>query len=239
MKYKLLVTLTTLAILSGCANGQKEADIKTPDVTQNTQETPKNEIPKSNDIIPEVVTPKLPETNENKESVPQKELPKEKVIPKVEVPPKSEEPNKVEEHKQVDEPKNNNFISNIEQEIFQKVNEERSKQGIPLLTYNKTMEKYGRIKAKDMGDKGYFAHENPNGELITVQMNKDGVGYNAWGENIAYSTGDINAIATQFMNMWMNSEGHRKNILSDNYTSIGIGISKHGDEIYGVQEFYR
>ena len=67
-----------------------------------------------------------------------------------------------------------------------------------------------------MGDRGYFDHINPEGEYITAQMQRDGVSYKAWGENIAYISGvtDANVLATQFMNNWMNSDGHRKNILS-------------------------
>ena len=72
-------------------------------------------------------------------------------------------------------------------------------------------------------------------------MSNDGVTYRAWGENIAYIGGvsDLNALADQFMTNWMNSQGHRENILSTNFTSIGIGIYKSGDRYYATQEFYK
>ena len=129
----------------------------------------------------------------------------------------------------------------VEQAIYNKVNEERSKAGVPALTYNNTMQKYARIKSQDMGDNNYFSNEDLNGNLITTQMKKDGVSYNAWGENIAYIGGNVSAdaLAEQFMTNWMNSSGHRANILSTNFSSIGVGVYKIGNKVYATQEFYR
>ncbi|MGG7059573.1 CAP domain-containing protein [Clostridium tertium] len=134
-----------------------------------------------------------------------------------------------------------NYIAEIEQAIFQRVNQERTAAGLPALSYNTTMEHYARIKSKDMGDNGYFSHEDQQGNLITVQMKADGVSYRAWGENIAYIQGmnDNSALATKFMDNWMNSSGHRANILSTNFSSIGIGVYKIGNTYYATQEFYR
>lgn len=136
---------------------------------------------------------------------------------------------------------NDKFMAQVEQKIFEKVNEERAKAGVSTLSYNSTMEKYARIKSQDMGDRGYFDHVDPEGNLITVKMQQDGVRYNAWGENIAYIGGvsDADALATQFMKNWMNSQGHRENILSTNFASVGVGVYKSGNRVYATQEFYR
>ena len=133
------------------------------------------------------------------------------------------------------------YMAEVESMIFNKVNEERSKNGLAPLSYNGTMEYYARIKSQDMGDRGYFDHNNPEGELITAQMQRDGVSYSSWGENIAYIGGvsDATTLANQFMTNWMNSSGHRANILSSNFTSIGIGVYKVGNTVYATQEFYR
>ena len=133
-----------------------------------------------------------------------------------------------------------NYIAEIEQDIFQRVNQERTAAGVPTLAYNTTMEKYARIKSKDMGDNGYFSHEDQQGNLITVKMQADGVSYRAWAENIAYIQGaDSNsALANKFMDNWMNSSGHRANILSTSYSSIGVGVYKIGNTYYATQEFY-
>ncbi len=134
-----------------------------------------------------------------------------------------------------------NFSDQIEQLIFTKVNEERAKAGVSTLNYSSLMEKYARIKSQDMGDRNYFDHQNPEGELITSQMDRDGITYRAWGENIAYIGGvtDLNQLAEQFMTNWMNSSGHRANILSENFTSIGVGVYKSGNRYYATQEFYK
>lgn len=133
------------------------------------------------------------------------------------------------------------FSSQIEQLIFTKVNEERVRAGMSTLSYSGLMEKYARIKSQDMGDRNYFDHKNPEGELITAQMDRDSISYRSWGENIAYIGGvsDINELANQFMTNWMNSQGHRENILSPNFTSIGVGVYKAGNRYYATQEFYK
>lgn len=133
------------------------------------------------------------------------------------------------------------YIAEIEQLIFQKVNQERSAAGLSTLAYNNTMQHYARLKSKDMGDRGYFDHANPEGQYITAQMKADGVSYNSWGENIAYISGASgnSALADRFMTNWMNSSGHRANILSTNFTSIGVGVYKIGNTYYATQEFYR
>ena len=141
----------------------------------------------------------------------------------------------------VEDNTNDSFMAQVEQAIYQKVNEERAKAGVSQLSYNSTMEKYARIKSQDMGDNNYFSHEDLSGNLITVKMKADGVSYKSWGENIAYIGGvsDANALAEQFMENWMNSSGHRANILSTNFESIGVGVYKSGNRVYATQEFYR
>ncbi|MCQ2969664.1 MAG: CAP domain-containing protein [Clostridium sp.] len=136
---------------------------------------------------------------------------------------------------------NDQFMAEVEKLIYEKVNEERAKAGLATLSYNTIMEKYARIKSQDMGDNNYFSHEDLNGNLITTQMKNDGVTYKAWGENIAYIGGvsDAAKLAEQFMTNWMNSPGHKANILSTNFSSIGVGVYKIGNKVYATQEFYR
>lgn len=136
---------------------------------------------------------------------------------------------------------NDKFMEQVQAMIFKKVNEERRKAGVSQLSYNSTMEKYAKIKSQDMGDRKYFDHKDPEGNLITAKMKKDGVNYRAWGENIAYIGGvsDANELANQFMRNWMNSPGHRANILSNNFSSIGVGVYKTGNTVYATQEFYK
>lgn len=136
---------------------------------------------------------------------------------------------------------NSSYVAEIEQMIFNKVNEERVKSGVSPLSYSNTMKKYARIKSKDMGVRKYFSHEDPSGQLITAKMKADGVSYNVWGENIAYIGGQLGnaSLANQFMTNWMNSSGHRKNILSSNFKSMGVGVYKIGNTYYATQEFMK
>lgn len=131
--------------------------------------------------------------------------------------------------------------SKIEEQILIRVNTERVTNGLLPLINNNTIQKYARMKSKDMGNRGYFNHKNPEGELITEQMKKDGVEYQSWAENIAYIQGDFSSsiLADNFMNNWMNSQAHRDNILSKDFTSIGIGVYKIGNIYYATQQFHR
>lgn len=145
-----------------------------------------------------------------------------------------------EVHKSIDV--NSNYINEIESEIIRLVNEERAKASVAGLQYNSTMEYYARIKSKDMGDNRYFDHADLNGQLMNTKMKNEGVSYNAWGENIAYiGSANTNSkeLANEFMINWMNSDGHRKNILSTNFESIGVGVYKVGNVYYATQEFYK
>lgn len=135
------------------------------------------------------------------------------------------------------------FMPYVEQLIFDKVNEEREKENIPSLENNQTMNEYARTKSQDMGDRSYFSHENPEGDSMNTFMQQDGVYYQSWGENIAYigdhTNESLEEVAEQFMSNWMNSSGHHENILSTNFSSIGVGVYRVGNRIYATQEFYR
>lgn len=133
------------------------------------------------------------------------------------------------------------FDTKVERLIFEKINEERRKIGIQEYSNNPTMAKYAKEKSKDMGDNGYFDHKDLSGNLITVKMREEGITYTAWAENIAWRTAEENAevVAEEFVKSWMNSTGHKENILSTKYISTGIGVYKNGSKIYATEEFYK
>ena len=208
------------------------------DETPSVPDTPNvDEIPSTPD------TPNVDETPSTPDTPSVDETPSVPDTPSVDEKPSVPDTPVVDETPSVDNgtSTSTNFMAQVEQSIFNKVNEERAKAGVPALTYNTTMEKYARIKSQDMGDNNYFSHEDLSGNLITTQMKKDGVTYRAWGENIAYVGGmtDPNAIADKIMTNWMNSSGHRANILSTNFSSIGVGVYKSGNRVYATQEFYK
>ncbi|MBQ6820208.1 MAG: CAP domain-containing protein [Clostridium sp.] len=136
---------------------------------------------------------------------------------------------------------NDSYICDIETQILELINKERVAAGVPELSHNETMQYYARLKSKDMGDNQYFSHYDLNGGLVKDKILEDGITYKAWGENIAYISNlhDYNELAVRFVNNWMNSESHKENILSTNFTSVGIGVYKIGNTYYATQEFFK
>ena len=121
---------------------------------------------------------------------------------------------------------NNVTLTEDEKEVFNLINEERRKAGISELKIDMEVQNVARVKAKDMVDNNYFSHTSPTYGSPFDMMKKFGISYKTAGENIAGNSSNSGAVKA-----WMNSEGHRANILNSsfNYTGIGIvGSSKYG-----------
>ncbi len=102
-------------------------------------------------------------------------------------------------------------------------NAERYKRGIPMLSTNKILSEIAHAKMLDLVNRQYFAHVSPSGEDVSDLAKKNGYEYVAIGENLAL--GDFTS-SKDVVNAWMNSPGHRKNILSKTYSEIGIAAGK-------------
>ena len=118
-----------------------------------------------------------------------------------------------------------------EQEVIRLVNAERAKAGLPALTEDAVLTRTARMKSQDMRDKGYFDHNSPTYGTPFQLMKSQGVAYRTAGENIAMGYATPAAV----VNAWMNSSGHRANILNASYTRIGIGYVAGGN--YWTQHF--
>ena len=112
--------------------------------------------------------------------------------------------------------------------VLKLVNAERSKQGLQPLTLSSKLTDIATMKSKDMADKGYFEHTSPTYGTPFQMLQDFGVHYSSAGENIAAGQ----QTPEQVMNSWMNSSGHRANILNKSFTEIGIGYYQGGS--YGV-----
>lgn len=108
------------------------------------------------------------------------------------------------------------------------VNQERKKQGLKELTLSKQLTSIATLKSKDMAEKNYFSHTSPTYGTPFQMLQKYGVSYRSAGENIAAGQ----RTAQEVMNSWMNSSGHRANILNSSYTELGVGYYVGGS--YGV-----
>lgn len=121
-------------------------------------------------------------------------------------------------------------------EVLKLVNQERAKVGAPALKLHQGLTDAAVIKSKDMADNNYFSHQSPTYGSPFDLLRSRGISYTAAGENIAAGQSS----AASVMNSWMNSPGHKANILSTNFTHIGIGIYKGGSYgIYHTQLFIR
>ncbi|WP_257348743.1 SafA/ExsA family spore coat assembly protein [Pseudalkalibacillus decolorationis] len=117
-----------------------------------------------------------------------------------------------------------NGVKSLEEQVVDLVNKERAKHGLQPLKANWELSRVARFKSKDMIEKNYFSHTSPTYGSPFQMMKDFGISYRAAGENIAAGQ----STAQEVMNGWMNSDGHRKNILSSRYTEIGVGYAKGG-----------
>ncbi|MBE7013558.1 MAG: SafA/ExsA family spore coat assembly protein [Ruminococcaceae bacterium] len=124
-------------------------------------------------------------------------------------------------------------VSDYEAEVIRLVNEERKKEGLSPLAHNWELSRVARYKSQDMKDKKYFSHQSPTYGSPFEMMKAFGISYRSAGENIAKGQRTPQAV----FNSWMNSSGHRANILNANYTHIGVGYVKDGN--YWTQMFIR
>ena len=116
-------------------------------------------------------------------------------------------------------PSDNSSASADEKELLRLINAERTKNGLSELKFSEELLKVARDKAKDLVDNNYFSHNSPTYGSPFDMMKSYGITYKTAGENIAGNSTLQGAVTA-----WMNSEGHRANILSNAYNYTGIGI---------------
>lgn len=119
------------------------------------------------------------------------------------------------------------------QEVVRLVNVERAKQGLKALAINWELQRVAQLKAKDLTDNNYFSHTSPTYGSPFQMMKSFGIKYSSAGENIAKGQ----RTPQEVMTAWMNSSGHRANILNSSYTQIGVGYDSRSNS--WVQMFIR
>lgn len=118
-----------------------------------------------------------------------------------------------------------------EQEVIRLTNVERAKYGLKPLTEDWELSRVARYKSQDMHDRRYFDHNSPTYGTPFQMMKAFGLSYRSAGENIAMGYRTPQTVVTG----WMNSSGHRANILNSSYTKIGVGYVADGN--YWTQQF--
>ena len=128
-------------------------------------------------------------------------------------------------------PQASEFRTAFENEVISLVNAERAKVGLPALSADSGAVEVAHIRAKEIVQS--FSHTRPDGRSCFTAASDSGVSYRTAGENIAYGY----ATPQQVVSGWMNSEGHRKNILSSSFTKIGVGCYESSGVLYWSQFF--
>lgn len=128
-------------------------------------------------------------------------------------------------------PQVSDTVLSYENEVIRLVNEIRAENKLPPLTANWELSRVARYKSEDMSNNGYFSHTSPTYGTPFQMIRAFGLSYRSAGENIAYGQRTPAAV----VNAWMNSSGHRANILNASYTQIGVGYCASGN--YWTQMF--
>lgn len=117
--------------------------------------------------------------------------------------------------------KNNGDLTSDELEVFNLINAKRTANGLSPLNIDNELQNVARVKAKDMVDNNYFSHNSPTYGTPFNMMKNFGITYKTAGENIAGNSSNQGAVEA-----WMNSEGHRANILNSSYNYTGVAVVK-------------
>ncbi|WP_226602630.1 CAP domain-containing protein [Bacillus cereus] len=184
-------------------------------------------------VVTEQPTAK-PETQKPAEQKPVEQKPAEEVQKPAEQKPaennNTQKPaeQKPAEQKPAEEAKS---LSEFEQRVVELTNAERAKQGLSALKIDTELSKVARIKSEDMQKNNYFDHNSPTYGSPFDMMKKFGISYTSAGENIAQGQ----RTPEEVVQAWMNSAGHRANILNNGFTHIGVGYVESGN--YWTQQF--
>lgn len=122
-------------------------------------------------------------------------------------------------------------VTDFEGEVIRLCNEIRKQNGLSTLSENWELSRVARYKSRDMHDKGYFSHTSPTYGSPFEMMKNFGISYRTAGENIAKGYRTPQAV----VDGWMNSAGHRANILNASFKQIGVGYDADGN--YWTQMF--
>lgn len=110
-------------------------------------------------------------------------------------------------------------MNSDEKEVFDLINKQRTNNGLAALKNDSEVQRVARIKAQDMVDNNYFSHTSPTYGSPFDMIKSFKISYKTAGENIAGNSSNSSAVTA-----WMNSSGHKANILNSNFNYTGIGV---------------
>ena len=145
--------------------------------------------------------------------------------------PQISDPNRIYPGQVLTIPQPDDKVSSYEAQVIRLVNEIRQENGLQPLTANWELSRVARYKSQDMKDRSYFSHTSPTYGTPFQMIRAFGLSFRTAGENIAKGYATPQAV----VNGWMNSSGHRANILNASYKQIGVGYVAQGN--YWTQMF--
>ncbi|HIY13572.1 MAG TPA: transporter [Candidatus Agathobaculum merdipullorum] len=208
-------------------NQPEETPEQTPDTEQPEEtpgQTPDTEEPEES---PEQ-TPDIEQPEETPEQTPDTEQPEE--MP--DNTPQQPDDNRPEQTpEQTPEEDGDSSQGDYASQVVALVNAERAKYGLSALKVDSRVQQAAQVRAAETVQS--FSHTRPNGSSFSTALTEAGVSYTRSGENIAYGQ----STPQQVVQAWMNSSGHRANILNESFTTIGVGYTVSGGTAYWAQLF--
>ncbi|MBE0597256.1 MAG: CAP domain-containing protein [Desulfuromonadales bacterium] len=126
----------------------------------------------------------------------------------------------------------------LEAAIGQRINAIRAEQGLPLLVADQELARLAREHSRHMAEEEFFAHADPAGRSLVDRLQAAGISYRAAGENI-FRSANVSDPVRVAVQGWMQSPGHRANILGPQFRSTGVGIWRQGNQLFFTQVFLR
>lgn len=242
-QYRIIVTLVIIGLVGGVYGTQVDASASAGNANQGNQVEQKVNKESYEQRWEAFIQNcfgqwQSEKTNEKQQEQQPTESTEEKEVEEVTQPQGSEEESnsteeQAQEQEQAEETSDDegeNTLHPFEQEVFELTNAEREKNGLEPLQIDTEVSKVARDKSQDMLDNQYFAHDSPTYGSPFAMMSAYGVDYRTAGENIAKGQQS----AEEVVNAWMDSPGHRENILNDSFTHIGVGYVEQ-DNIWTQQ----
>jgi len=128
----------------------------------------------------------------------------------------------------------------VEEAVFAMTNDIRRKNCLPILLKDEICRDAARGHSADMANRNYFSHTDPENRSLKDRLPAN-LSTRQWGENIwtgsGYDTRQSHNLAQKIIVGWMNSPGHRKNILDPGYTHLGVGVMAKNQEVKATQVF--
>lgn len=180
-----------------------------PDINNPETETPETNAPETNAPETEAPETNAPETNVPETNAPETNAPETNV-------PETNAPETNAPETNAPETDGSQDVS-AARKVADLVNQERAKAGLAPLEVKVNLQTAAQVRAKEIEKS--FSHTRPNGSSFSTVLAENGVDYRGSGENIAWGQRSPEEV----MNGWMNSDGHRANILNKNFKYIGVG----------------